>query len=106
MRNNLYGSTEVVAAALFAQHGLIHPTRGEIIAARHFRANKPLVMPEVQISFCTVFGHVNFTVLERTHSAWIYVNVGVQFHDSHLQAARLEYRCQRSRCNTFTERRY
>ena len=41
-------------------------------------------MTKVKVGLSPVYGDEYFTVLSRAHGTWIYVNVGVQFHDSYV----------------------
>ena len=39
--------------------------------------NKSLIMPQIQIRFCSIFGHIYFAILIRTHGSRVYVNIWV-----------------------------
>ena len=105
VRNDLHGATEIVTAALFLQHGVVDPSGGEVIRALHGRAGETLVVTQVQIGLGAVFGHKDFTVLERAHGARVNIDVGVELQQGDLDAARLEHRREGCRCNPFAQGR-
>ena len=106
VRNHLHGLAEIIAAPFLFEHGLIHAPTGEVVELRQFRVREPLVMAEVEIGFRAVIQHVNFAVLKRAHSARIHVEVGIEFLQRHLEAARLEQGAEGGGCESLAEGTY
>jgi hypothetical protein len=104
VRDHLHGRAEVIAPALLGDHALVDPAGGEIAVATGRRADKPLVVPEVQVRLGAVIGHEHLAVLERTHRARIDVDVRVQLDHRHAQPARLEDCTQRGGGNALPQR--
>ncbi len=90
VRDHLNSFSKIIAASLFAQHRLVDLACGEIIDLAHFRGDKSLVVSEVQVSFGSVFGHEDFTMLKRTHGARINVDIRIEFEQGHQQATGFE----------------
>src|SRR5690606_29739951 len=105
MRDHLHGAAEVIAAALLAQHGFIHTTGGEGVAARHFHAQEALVVTEIEIGLGAVFGDEHLAVLKRAHRAGIDVDIGIELEHCDFEAARFENRAHRGGGYSFTQRR-
>ncbi len=89
VRDNLYGCTQIVATALFAQDIGVNSTGSEVIAASHFGTNETLIVTQVQVGFSAVFSNEHFPVLDWTHSTWIDVDIRIQFHHGHVEATSL-----------------
>ena len=92
VRDDLHGLAQVVATALFLEHGLVDLARGEVVGLLHARFNETLVMAQVQVGFCAVIGHENFAVLEGRHRAGVYVDVGVKLDEGDFESPRFEDR--------------
>ena len=104
--NHLHSLAEIIAAPFLFEHGLIHAPAGEVVELRQFRVREPLVMAEVEIGFRAVIQHVNFAVLKRAHRARIHVEVGIEFLQRHLEAARLEQGAEGGGCESLAEGTY
>ncbi len=105
VRNDLHRAAEIVAAALFADHLGIDAAGREVVLARHAHAQETLVVAEVEVGLRAVGGDVDLTVLERTHRAWIDVDVRIHLHDVDLEIARFENGRQRGREDSLSEGR-
>ncbi len=92
MGDDLHGFAQVVAAALFLQHGLVDLARGEVVGFFHARFDETLIVAQVEVGFCAVVGHENLAVLERRHGARIYVDVGVKLDEGDFESPRFEDR--------------
>ena len=103
MRNHLHGAAQVVAAAFFGNHLLIHLAGTETITAQHGGIDKTLVVAEVEVGFRAVFGYKHFSVLKRAHGAGIDVDIGIELEHGDIQAARFENGSNRSGGDTFTQ---
>ena len=79
MRNHLYGGAKIVTTTFATNHFFVDTTGGEVVARRHGGTHKAFVVPQVEVSFRTIFRDKYFTVLERTHGTRIHIDVGVQF---------------------------
>ena len=91
VRDNLYRATQVVAAPLFAQHGVIHPASREVIRAAHHGACEALIVAQIQVRLRPVVSDEHFAVLKRTHRAGVDVDVGVKFEEGDFQTAGFEH---------------
>src|SRR5690606_29700030 len=94
MRNDLHRATKIITPALLAQDRLIHPSRREVVLSGHARTDDALVMPEIEVGLCSIFGYENFAVLKRRHRARIHVDIGVELEDRDLEISRFAYCCQ------------
>ena len=94
MGNNLHRATQVIAPAFLLDDVLVDPARGKIVAPGHAGTHEALIVTQVQVGLGAVLGNVHFTVLKRTHGAWVHVKVGVQLQQRHVQPARLKNRAQ------------
>ncbi|MNS95782.1 hypothetical protein D3C72_1300540 [compost metagenome] len=103
VRDDLDGGAQIVTTTLFAQHVGIDAAGGEVVATGHLGADETLVMAQIQIGLGPVLGYEHFTVLGRAHGARIHVDIGVQFHDGHIQTTGFQNGCQRSCGNAFAE---
>ena len=63
-----------------------------------------LIVTEIEIGFGAVVGDEHLAVLGGRHRARIDVEIGVEFPQADLVAARLQHRAERCRCKTFTQR--
>ena len=77
MGNHLHGFAQVFTATFFADHRLVNLTGGEVIHLLHTRADKTLVVTQIEISFGTIVGDEYFAVLERAHRSGVNVDIGV-----------------------------
>ena len=66
-------------------------------------AGEALVMAQVQIRLGAVVGDEDLPVLGGAHGAGIDVQIGVEFAQPHLVAARLEQRAERRRGDAFAK---
>ncbi len=71
--HNLDSAAQIIAAALFGDNGGIDLAGGDVRFGREVNVNEPLVIAEVKISFGTVTGDKDLTMLVRRHGARIYV---------------------------------
>src|SRR3546814_5980455 len=90
---------QVVAGALLADHVLVDLAGGDRVLARQPGVDEALVVAEVQVGLGAVVGDVHLAVLERAHRARVDVDVRIELHHRHAQAARLEDGRQGSRGN-------
>src|SRR3546814_7138756 len=88
MGDDLYRLAQVIAAALFAQHGFVDLSGREVVDLAHARGNEALVVAQIQIRLGPVFGHEDFPMLEGAHGARVDVDVGIRSeeHTSELQS--------------------
>ena len=60
-------------------------------------------MAQIQIGFCTVFGHIDFAVLIGTHGAGIDIDIGVELLSGDFEAAGFEQSSQRGSGDAFAQ---
>ena len=65
-----------------------------IVAPRQPRADKSLVVPQVQVRLGPVFGDKDLAVLKRAHGARIDVDIGVELEMGDADGTRFENRAQ------------
>ena len=87
MRNHLNRRTQVITSTLSGNNISIDLASGEVVFPAHGGTNKTFVVPQIQICFGTVGGHKYFTVLQRTHGAWVDVDIGVELEHGDFQPA-------------------
>ena len=90
VRNDLDGATQIVAAPLLGDDRAVDAARGHVAFPLHEFVDETLVVAQVQVRLGAVLGDVHLSVLERTHGARIYVDVGIELLVGDLQAALLE----------------
>ena len=90
VRNHLHGATQIITTTLFIDHALVNLARREIIRFLHLHGDKALVMAEVKVGFCTVFGDKNLAMLKRRHGARIHVDIRVQLDHRDFNTASFE----------------
>ncbi len=100
VRNHLHGLAQVVAAPLLQNDLLVNAARGQVVVARERRMGEPLVVAQVEVGFGAVVGHKHFAVLKRRHGSRINVEVGIELHQVHAQAAALKQAADGSRRQT------
>ena len=105
VRDHLDGVAEVLAAALFGDHGRIDLSGGDIRRAGQVAVEEALVVADVEVSFGAVLGDEDLAVLERVHGAGVDVEVGVELLHRHLQPARGQQLSQAARGQSLTQRR-
>ena len=105
MRNDLHGLAQVLALALLVDHALINLTGGHVVGMAGRNRSETLVMPQVEVGFRTVFGHVTLSVLVRIQGSGVDIDIGIQFLNRHRIATCLQQAGDRRRNNAFTERR-
>src|SRR5205814_1421422 len=76
---------------------------GEIVVAREDAVGEAFVMAEIEIGLGAVVEHVDFAVLEWIHRAGIDVQIRIEFLEDDAEAAQLEERAERSRCQAFAQ---
>ena len=105
MRDHLHRAAEVLAAALLAQHRLVHLAGREVVGAAHRHAPEALVVAKIKVGLGTVRGDVYLTMLKRAHGARIDVQVRVELQERDAQAARLQQRADGRGSDPLAERR-
>ena len=88
--NDLDGLAQVVAAPLFQNDLLVDAAGGEVVVARQRRMGEALVVAQVEVGLGAVVGDKDFAVLEGRHGSRIDVEIGVELHHVHAQAAALK----------------
>ena len=106
VRNHLDRGAEVFAAPLLGDDVRVDLARREVAHAVRARVHEPLVVAEIEVRLGAVVRDVDLAVLERAHRARVDVDVRVELHQAHLEAARLEDRAEAGRGNAFAERGY
>ena len=106
VRDDLDRGAEILAAPLLGDDVGVDLARREVAHAVRARVHEPLVVAEIEVGLGAVVGDVDLTVLKGAHRARIDVDVGIELHQAHLEAARLENRAEAGRGNALAERGY
>src|SRR5690606_13112221 len=103
VRDYLHRLAQVVAAALFAQHGFVDLAGGEVVDLAHARRNETLVVTEIQVCFRAVLGDEDLAMLEGAHGAGVDVDVGIELQQGDAQPPGFQDGGKRSSCNALTQ---
>ncbi len=90
VRDDLHGAAEVLAAAFLLDDRQVDFAGGPVVVAGRHHAGEPLVVPEVEVRFRAVVGHVDLAVLVGAHRARIHIYIGVEFLEGDLVAMPFE----------------
>ena len=88
--NHLDGLAQIVAPTFLVDDALVDASRGEVVVAGGLYARKAFVMPQVQVSFLSVVGHIAFAVLVRVQRTRVDVDIRVELLDGNVVAACLQ----------------
>ena len=102
MRDDLDRLAQVVAAPLLQDDLLVDAAGGEIVVAGERRMGEALVVPQVEIGLRAVVGDKNLAMLKGGHGAWIDIQVGIELHHIHAQAAAFKQAADGGRRQAFT----
>ena len=105
VRNNLYGTTQEVAAAFAGNEALVNGTLREVGFTREAFIDKTLVMTQVKVALVAVVGNEHLTMLERAHGARIHVQVGIHLLHGYFVSTGFEQMTQRCRRNPLAQGR-
>ena len=104
MRDHLHGAAEEIAAALAGDEGFVNGTLREVRFAGKVLVDETFVMPQVKVTFVTVFGDEDLAVLKRAHGSRIHVQIRIHLLHGHLVAAGLQQMPQRGGRDALTQR--
>ena len=90
VRDDLHGRAEILAPALFIEDVPVDLAGCEVRVFVEVFVDEALVVAEVKVGFCAVFGHVDLSVLIRAHRAGVDVDVGVELLRRDLESAHFE----------------
>ena len=90
VRDHLHGFSEIIPAPLLRQDRFVDSSGRPVIVAGELGVREPLVVPQVQVRFRTVFGHKHFAVLKRAHGARVHVQVWIAFLKGDFETATFE----------------
>ena len=72
--------------------------------AREIFVDEAFVVAQIEIGLGAVFGDENFTMLIGRHRARVDIEIGIELHDGHADAAALDQPADRSRRDAFADR--
>ena len=104
MRDDLHALSKVFAGAFLAQHFLVDLAGGDVCLLAQIHVKETLIVADVEIGFGTVFGDIDFTMLEWIHSARINVDVRIELLLQNLDAAATKQATEGGGGQTFAER--
>ena len=82
MRDHLHGFAEICSFTFFVDDILINTAGSHVIGLRCRYIEETLIMPEVEIGLCAVFGHIAFAMFVWIEGARIYIDIRVKFLNS------------------------
>jgi hypothetical protein len=85
--NDLHGLAEIVAAAFLVDHALVDTACGDIVRTGGAHVGEAFVVPQVEVGFMTVDGHIAFAVFVRVQCPRVDVDVRVEFLDGYSVAS-------------------
>jgi hypothetical protein len=65
-----------------------------------------LVVTNIEVSFCTIVGDKDLTVLEGVHCPRVHVQIGIKLLHHHVQTSTRQKVSERSSRKTFAQRGY
>ena len=86
VRDDLHALSKVFAGAFLAQHFLVDLAGGDVRLLAQIHVKETLIVADVEIGFGAVLGDIDFTMLERIHSARINVDVRIELLLQNLDA--------------------
>ena len=105
MRNDLYGTAQIITAAFLFDDGLIDPAGSHIGMTAQIDIDETFIMTQVEVSFRPIIGDEDFAVLVRAHRAGVDVDVRIELLNGDLISSALQQTAQRSSRNPFAQRR-
>ncbi len=103
VRDDLHGSTLILATTLLTDDALVDLAGGEIVVLAHGHAGESLVVTEIQIRFRAIVGDVYLAVLEWIHGARIHIDVRIELQQGYPDAAGFENGSERSGGNALAQ---
>ncbi len=88
--DHLHGAAVVAPGALPLDYALVNLAAGGVVQPGKSNADKPLVMPHIQIRFRAILGNEYLPMLIGVHGAWVDVEVGVELADGDGVSSALE----------------
>ncbi len=104
VRNDLHRPSEVVAAALAADHRVVDAAGRHIRGAARVGIGEALVVAQVEVGLGAVLGHEHLAMLVGRHRAGIDVDVGIELLQPHRQPARDQQAPDRGRRDALAQR--
>lgn len=105
MRNNLHRLSQIIAPSFFIYYILINTPCCNIIGASRRSIGESLVVTQVKVGFVSIDRHITFSMFIRVQCSGIYIDVRIELLDSYSITSCQKQSSQRSRNNTFTQRR-
>ena len=90
MGNDLDSLAEIIAAAFLGEDSFVDAAGGPVIVTRKLGVGEALVVAEIEIGLCAIFGDENFPVLERSHGAGVDVKVRIALLQGDFKTATFE----------------
>ena len=95
VRDDLHRGAEILPPALLVEHVPVDLSRGQVGVFVQVLVDEALIVPEIEIGFGAVLGHIHLPMLIRAHGSRIDVDIGVELLRRHPEASRLEKPAQR-----------
>ena len=78
VRNYLDGLAEIITTALVRENGLVDLATGDVVGPREHAICETLVVSKIKIGLRSIGQHIDFTMLEGVHRAWIDIQIRVE----------------------------
>ena len=91
----LHSLAKVFALAFFGDHIIVNPAGGHVIGLRGWYVQKTLVMPQVEVGFCSIVSYITFPMFVWIERARIDIDVGIKFLDCNRKPSGLQQLAQR-----------
>jgi hypothetical protein len=106
VRNHLDRCAKVVTTTFLGDDVSVDTSGGKIVIAVQTAAgpHEAFVMTEIKVSFGSIGGDVNLTMLQGTHRARIHIDIGIELHHGDFEATGLEDGAKRGGSNALPKR--
>src|SRR3989338_2144050 len=104
MGNDLDRSSQVIAATLISNNGIVNLTGGKIIFFLDLNISKSLVVSPIKIRLGSIIGDKHFTVLKGIHCSGIHIDIRVHFQHGNFKPATFQESSNGSSSEPLTKR--
>lgn len=90
VRDDLYRFAKVFALSLFGDDIVIDAPGGNVVGLAGGYIQKALIVPQVQVGFSAIVGHVAFPMFIGVKGTRVYINIGVKLLDGYIEPPGLQ----------------
>ena len=103
MRDNLNGSSTIIATAFFGKNRPVYFSGGHIALLCQAFVDETFIVSKVKVCFGSVICNEDLTVLDWVHRTRIDINIRVKFLHGHFVTAHFQKTTQRGGSNSFSK---